>query len=145
MIVATRDLPFGHRLTSGDIREQPLGAGVRPSATLSSPEQVVGQTLTRAVRQGDPLGRADLRAAVVIKRNSIIMGWSDFSGGRVSAKLLALDNGKIGEWIDLENPQSGRRLRGEVQTDGSVRLGSAGASTSTMASDAAKVSLARVD
>jgi flagella basal body P-ring formation protein FlgA len=145
MIVATRDLPFGHRLTSGDIREQPLAAGVRPSATLSSPEQVVGQTLTRAVRQGDPLGRADLRAAVVIKRNSIIMGWSDFSGGRVSAKLLALENGKIGEWIDLENPQSGRRLRGEVQTDGSVRLGSPGASTSTMASDAAKVSLARVD
>jgi len=73
------------------------------------------------------------------------MGWSDFSGGRVSAKLLALENGKIGEWIDLENPQSGRRLRGEVQTDGSVRLGSPGASTSTMASDAAKVSLARVD
>jgi len=145
MIVATRHLPFGHRLTSGDIREQPLGAGVRPSVTLSSPEQVVGQTLTRAVRQGDPLGRADLRAAVVIKRNSIIMGWSDFSGGRVSAKLLALENGKIGEWIDLENPQSGRRLRGEVQTDGSVRLGSPGASTSTMASDAAKVSLARVD
>lgn len=145
MIVVTRDLPFGHRLTSSDIREQPLGDGFRPSATLSSPDQVVGQTLTRAVRQGDPLGRADLRAAVVIKRNSIIMGWSDFSGGRVSAKLLALENGKTGEWIDLENPQSGRRLRGEVQSDGSVRLGTPGASTSTAAPDTAKVSLARVD
>lgn len=145
MVVAARDLPFGHPLTAADLREEPLAAGARPSATLSSIENLLGQTLTRPVRQGEALGRADFRVAVVIKRNSIIMGWSEFSGGKVSAKLLALENGKIGQWIDLENPQSGRRLRGEVQPDGSVRLGSQGASTSTMSTDAAKVSVARVD
>jgi len=44
------------------------------------------------------------------------------------AKLVALQNGKADEWIDLENPQSGRRLRGLVQSDGSVRINAVGPS-----------------
>lgn len=145
MVVAARDLPFGHPLTPSDLREERLTSGARPSATLSSMENLLGQTLTRPVRQGEALSRADFRVAVVVKRNSIIMGWSEFAGGKVSAKLQALENGKIGQWIELENPQSGRRIRGEVQSDGSVRLGSKGSSASTISTDTAKVSLARVD
>ena len=145
MVVATRDLPFGHQLTSSDLVEEPLAAGARASATLSSADDVSGHMLTRSVRRGEALGRADLRAAVVIKRNSIIMGWAQFTGGKASAKLVALENGKSGQWIDLENPQSGRRLRGEVQSDGSVRLGSQGSPSSPSASDSAKESRPRVD
>jgi flagella basal body P-ring formation protein FlgA len=65
----------------------------------------------------------------------MVTAWSEFAGGRVNSKLIALQNGKAGDWIELENPQSGRKLRGRVQSDGSVRLGSQRATgTSALAS-----------
>jgi len=93
------------------------------SSTLSDPAALVGLALTRSVRQGETLGRADARSVQVIKRNTAVSAWSAFPGGRVFAKLTALQNGKAGEWIELENPQSGRRLKGLVQADGTVRIG----------------------
>lgn len=144
-VVPIRDLPYGHILSATDLREESLKGGSRPnSAGFSSIDTAVGQMLTRPVRAGEALGRADVRSAVLIRRNAMVVGWSEFSGGRVSAKLIALEAGKLGEWIALENPQSGRKLRGEVQRDGSVRLGTRGV-TSTVTASTAKVSPAAVD
>lgn len=144
-VVPTRDLPYGHILADTDLREEPLKGGARTNSTaFSSIDVAVGQMLTRPVRAGESLGRADLRSAVLIRRNAMVVGWSEFSGGRVSAKLVALEAGKLGEWIALENPQSGRKLRGEVQRDGSVRLGTRGV-TSTATASNAKVLPAAVD
>ena len=144
-VVPIRDLPYGHILSATDLREEPLKSGARPSSMgFSSVDVAIGQMLTRPIRAGESLGRADLRSAVLIRRNAMVVGWSEFSGGRVSAKLVALEPGKLGEWINLENPQSGRKLRGEVQRDGSVRLGTRGV-TSTVTASTAKVSPAVVD
>lgn len=144
-VVPIRDLPYGHILSATDLREEPLKSGSRPSSMgFSSIDVAVGQMLTRPVRAGEALGRADLRSAVLIRRNAMVVGWSEFAGGRVSAKLVALEPGKLGEWIALENPQSGRKLRGEVQRDGSVRLGTRGV-TSTVIASTAKVPPAAVD
>jgi flagella basal body P-ring formation protein FlgA len=41
----------------------------------------------------------------------------------VVSRLVALQNGKSGDWITLENPQSGRKIRGLVQDDGTVKVG----------------------
>lgn len=122
-VVAARDLSIGSILTPENVEviETPPGDRVF-AATLSDPETLVGLSLTRSVRRGEALGRADARAVQVIKRNSLASAWSVFPGGRVSAKLMALQNGKAGEWIMLENLQSGRKLRGQVQTDGTVRI-----------------------
>jgi len=144
-VVPIRDLPYGHILSAMDLREEPLKSGSRPSSMgFSSIDVAIGQMLTRPVRAGESLGRADLRSAVLIRRNAMVVGWSEFAGGRVSAKLVALEAGKLGEWIALENPQSGRKLRGEVQRDGSVRLGTRGV-TSTVTASTAKVPPVAVD
>jgi flagella basal body P-ring formation protein FlgA len=145
VVVVVRDLPFGHRLGAADLREETAATGARLTGTVSSMESALGQTLTRTVRSGETLARADLRTAISVKRNTMVMGWSEFAGGRVSAKLTALENGRVGQWIDLENPQSGRKLRAEVQADGSVRLGAAGSSGPTTAVNNVKVSPTTAD
>jgi len=58
---------------------------------------------------------------------------------------MALENGRVGQWIELENPQSGRKLRAEVQADGSVRLGAAGSSGPTTVVNNVKVSPTTAD
>jgi flagella basal body P-ring formation protein FlgA len=37
--------------------------------------------------------------------------------------MVALQAGAVGEFIELENPQSGRKRYGQIQSDGTVRLG----------------------
>lgn len=124
-VVATRDLPYGHVISEADLNVVELSRNGRPlSATLSDTSPLLGLTLTRPIRQGEPLGRADARAHTLVKRSTVVSAWAEFAGGRVVSKLVALQNGKAGDWIELENPQSGRKLRGQIQKDGSVRLGS---------------------
>jgi flagella basal body P-ring formation protein FlgA len=123
-LVAARDMAIGAVLSAEDLELQDLPARGRAfSSTLSDPASLVGLSLTRSVRKGESLGRADARSAQVIKRNSPVSAWSAFSGGRVVTRLVALQNGKAGEWITLENPQSGRKIKGLVQDDGTVKVG----------------------
>lgn len=122
-VVAARDLTIGAVLSLDDLEVITVPTKDRAfSSTLSDPAALVGLALTRSVRQGEPLGRADARGVQVVKRNTPVTAWSSFPGGRVVAKLHALQNGKASEWIEVENPQSGRRLRGQVQADGTVRI-----------------------
>ena len=124
-VVATRDLPFGKILTADDLEVVSIEESARPAqSNLSDPDVLVGSALSRAVRAGETLGRADAHTAIVVKRKKIVIASSVFDGGRVSTQLVAQQDGKAGDWIELENPHSGRKLRGQVQVDGSVLLGS---------------------
>jgi flagella basal body P-ring formation protein FlgA len=140
-VVAARDLTVGTILSLDDLEVISVSPKERAfTSTLSDPAALVGLALTRPVRQGEPLGRADARGVQIIKRNTSVSAWSAFPGGRVMAKLTALQNGKVGEWVEVENPQSGRRLRGIIQADGTVRINGSAASP-----EGAQVMTTRVD
>jgi len=132
-VAAARDLTVGTVLGIDDLEVLSVSPKERVlTSTLSDPAALVGLALTRSVRQGEVLSRADARGVQVVKRNTSITAWSVFPGGRVNAKVIALQNGKVGEWIDVENSQTGRRLRGVIQADGTVRInGSANSPNST--------------
>jgi flagella basal body P-ring formation protein FlgA len=123
-VVLLRDLPYGHALTREDLNTKQLSNSSAGAAnSLGNPDELIGKSLTRHMRAGEAVGRADIQAMVVVRRNESVTGWSYFSGGRVGTKLTALQDGKAGQRIDLENALSKRKLRGEVQPDGSIRLG----------------------
>lgn len=124
IVVAMRDLPVGHLIGDADINLLNLtGPNSQRAGLVSDPLLIVGKSLTRSVRRGESIGLADARYATIVRRNTSVLAWSEFSGGRVLAKLVAMQDGKAEEWINLENPQSGRKLRGQIQRDGTVRLG----------------------
>jgi flagella basal body P-ring formation protein FlgA len=111
-VVATRDLPFGKILTADDLEVVSIEESARPSeSNLSDPDVLIGSALSRAVRAGETLGRADAHTAIVVKRKKIVVASSVFDGGRVSTQLVAQQDGKAGDWIEFENPQSGRKVR----------------------------------
>ena len=124
-VVAAKDLPFGHVVRLSDLKLATSSSGDRPPPqALSSMDDLIGQSLTRPMRAGEAVGRADVRQAIRIRRNERVTAWSEFSGGRITTSLISLENGRTGDWIELENPGSSRKVRGQIQTDGSVRLGS---------------------
>ncbi len=139
-VVASRDLTIGSVLTLEDLDVVAVAPKERAfNSTLSDPTALVGLALTRSVRQGEPVGRADARGVQVVKRNTPVTAWSSFPGGRVIAKLTALQNGKVGEWIDVESPQTGRRLRGQIQADGTVKIHGSASMDSTPQAMATRV------
>ena len=123
-VVAAKDLPFGHVVRLSDLKLATAAPGDRPPPqALSSMDDLLGQSLTRPMRAGETVGRADVRQAIRVRRKERVVAWSEFSGGRIATSLISLENGRTGDWIELENPGSGRKVRGQIQTDGSVRLG----------------------
>ena len=124
-VVAARDLPFGHLVRLSDLKLATTPQGDRPPPqALTSMDDLLGQSLTRPMRAGEAMGRADVRQAILVRRKARVAAWSEFAGGRITTSLISLENGRTGDWIELENPGSGRKVRGQIQADGTVRLGS---------------------
>ncbi len=142
----TRDLPAGHVLRVEDlnslrkilIAKQNLSIGqiVEPAlfelASVSAPGPMQGyffdssgisnQELTRNLRTGEPLRTADLRPALLIRRGSGVLLTVVTSGGvEISIRVEALQDARMGEKIQLKNPDSGRLMNGVVTGPNTAR------------------------
>lgn len=58
ILVATRELPGGTRLSETDIRQVPWPVALLPAGALSEPEEVVGRTITGGLSTGSALTSA---------------------------------------------------------------------------------------
>jgi len=118
-VVAVRDLDFGHVLTAGDVEVSRIPS-VRALGKFTSQDAVIGKMLTRPVRTGEPIARADLRRVELVRRDQIVQAVTLLGGARISVRLQAKQSGAAGDVIDVANPESGRRLRGRIQPDGTL-------------------------
>jgi flagella basal body P-ring formation protein FlgA len=119
--VASHDLPYGKVLSADDLvlsSDHP-----KKSQGISSLADLIGTTLTRPLTTGSLVARADIRPTQLVKRQMPVLAYSEFAGGQVTSKMVALQAGAAGDYIELENPQSGRKRYGQIQSDGTVRLG----------------------
>jgi flagella basal body P-ring formation protein FlgA len=118
-VVAVRDLDFGHVLTAGDVQVSRISS-VRALGKFTSQDAVIGKMLTRPVRTGEPIARPDLRRVELVRRDQIVQAVTLLGGARISVRLQAKQSGAEGDVIDVANPESGRRLRGRIQPDGTL-------------------------
>jgi len=78
--------------------------------------------LARPLRAGTPIRSHDLRPILMVKRGqSVLMEIGQGQGFRISARLEALQDGRMGEQIRLKNAESGRQLSGVVTGKDLVR------------------------
>jgi flagella basal body P-ring formation protein FlgA len=125
VIIATQNIAAGSEIRLEQIQairrtEFPLA----PTA-VDTPDKVIGKTLSRSIRAGQPIP-----AAAVVEPNEIAKG--DKVQVRVmdgSAHIifdaLAVSGGRKGDTISLRNPANGRTFRGVIAEKGKaiVRLG----------------------
>lgn len=128
-VVATRKaLAINQTLPRGSHVEPSMLTWIEIPATqwaghhLSEVSAAQGAELTRDMRPGQLLSRNDLRPSVMVKKGQLVTIHIGISGAlSISAQLQALQDGRMGETINLKNPESGRVLSGVVTGLNAVR------------------------
>ena len=121
VVVATQNLVRGMTVAPSDVREQmqvlPPGGG----AYLEQVAQALHSEPVRDIAAGTPLRATDLRPLVLVKRGQLIqLNVGRSTGFMVTARVEAMQDGRMGEHIKLKNPESGRMLSGVVRGPGVV-------------------------
>jgi len=122
VVVAKDTLRSGTVISAALVRELDVAAqGVDPQA-LSSVKDAENAEIVRDVAPGVPLRSYDLRRAVLVKQGqSVVLTVGQGSGFSITARVEALQDGKIGDQIRLKNPDSGRFLSGIVTGPNAAR------------------------
>lgn len=84
----------------------------------SSPEQLAGKFARRTMPAGRPIPFAAVRGREIIEQGKPVVMLFQEDGVSISATVIALQSGELGEIIEARNPDSGLVVRARVTSDG---------------------------
>ena len=114
-VVTSQLLRAGTVLTADMLRLVDVPALGVDSQLVSSFKDVEGGELVRDITAGTPIRASDVRRALMVKMGqSVMLTVSQGSGFAITARVEALQDGRMGEQVRLKNPESGRILSGIV-------------------------------
>ena len=115
VVVARQALRRGTVLTQEMLEEVESSSKGADTQSLSSIKDAQNSELVRDVPAATPLKTSDLRAALVVKQGQLVLlTVSQGKGFSISARVQAMQDGKMGDQIRLKNLESGRILTGIV-------------------------------
>ena len=122
VVVGRQLLRAGTALSPEMLEEQEIAApGVDLQAVVSIKDLEYGE-MVRDMQAGVPLRSHDVRRATLVKQGQAVILTIGQSGGfAISARVEAMQDGKMGEQIRLKNPESGRIITGVVTGTGTAR------------------------
>ncbi|MBU28737.1 MAG: flagella basal body P-ring formation protein FlgA [Gammaproteobacteria bacterium] len=81
---------------------------------LSTFEEAIGLEATRTIRAGTPLSVSDVTAADLIRKGEKVTLIVKRGALTITVDTIAMEDGKIGEQVELSNTESGKVIRGIV-------------------------------
>jgi len=122
VVVGKDALRAGTVISAAMVRELDVPAQGLDSQALASVKDAENAEVVRDIAPGVPLRSYDLRRAVLVKQGqSVVLTVGQGSGFSITARVEALQDGKLGEQIRLKNPDSGRSLSGIVTGPNAAR------------------------
>ena len=122
VVVATQVMRAGSIANRELLREVEVSAQGSEAQLIVALSEAENSEFIREVQPGVPLHTYDLRRAVVIKQGQVVtLTVGQGNGFAITARVEALQDGKIGEQIRLKNPESGRLLTGTVTGPNAAR------------------------
>lgn len=122
-VVVARQLLRAGTLVTADLLaevDQP-GAGLDAQVLRSIKEAENGE-MVRELPAGVPLRSYDLRRAVLIKMGqTVLLSVGQGGGFSITARVEAMQEGRMGDQVRLKNPESGRILIGVVTGPNTAR------------------------
>ena len=119
MVVATRPIARGERLTKDNVRVQRVELTSATDRALTDLREALGREAKHDVRRFDFVTRRAVVAARVVQRGGIVTLVAVGPGLRISAKGAALQDGAVGQTIGVRNIDSKKTVYGRV-VDGST-------------------------
>lgn len=122
VLVATSTLPRGTLLSAEVIEVKEIDAALAGPQALERMVDIENMELARGLAAGAPIRSFDLRPVLLVKKGqNVKMQLGQGRGFNITARLEALQDGRMGEQIRLKNPESGRMVSGVVVGESAVR------------------------
>lgn len=119
VVVLTRSVRKGEVLADGDVALAPPRGATRGRA-LVEPTEAVGKRLVRSLSAGLPVSAADLEVPPAVEKGDLVRLVARVGGVTATAPGKALEEGRPGEGLRVENLASGRVLQGILRERGVV-------------------------
>lgn len=138
VVVAARALPRNAALTPADLTLSRRRVNPYAADYYTSLAEVSGQIAARSIPAGQVLGGGNLKRPQLVRRGDQVVLTTLAGSIKVSVQGRALENGGLGERIDVRNVNSKRVVEGEVVAAGMVVVRT-GATVLSMGSAADKL------
>lgn len=114
VVVSATNIIRGQVITQ-DMVEQTLRPKKQMGAqTLSTLDEAIGLEATRTIRAGAPITISDLTAADLVRKGEKVKLTVTRGALTISVDTIAMEDGKMGEQVELTNAESGKVIRGIV-------------------------------
>jgi flagella basal body P-ring formation protein FlgA len=121
-VVAAVNLMPETTINAADLMRGRVDMLAHGGGLLTDPEQAAGKILRIGLPAGTPVLSPLLTAPVVVHRGQKVLLTLSDSTMTIRAPALALEDGRVGESIEIENPDSKKTMRATVVDDGSVEM-----------------------
>lgn len=119
VLVLGRSARRGDVLDAADVELRPVKSALRAQA-LSDPSEAVGKRLVRSLSAGMPLTAADVETPPAVAKGDLVRLVARVGSVTAVAPGKALQAGRVGEGLRVENQVSGRVLQGVLRERGVV-------------------------
>lgn len=120
IVVAAHDLQAGTVLHSRDLKLVSTSSTEASAPAAHDASAVVGHTLVAPISAGTPISLSGLQQAVRVHSGETITVHVRSGGVRIKTNAVALQDGRPGQSILVENPATSYRYRVEVTDHGAV-------------------------
>lgn len=120
--VARHNLKRGSSVIASDIEYKRIEVTRPIDGLVGDKEDVVGMMTLRAVREGVPLRMKWFDAPLAIERGESVKVKLVRGGLVINATAIALGKGRVGDTIQLRNPESHIRYEARVSAPGQARI-----------------------
>ncbi len=121
-VVAAVNLAPNTRLDAGDLTRGRVDMFANNGGVLTDATQAQGKILRVGLLAGAPILSPFLEYPVVVHRGQKVLVTLSAETMTIKAPALALEDGRIGDNIEVENPASKKTMRATVLSDGSVEM-----------------------
>ncbi|MDP5330108.1 MAG: flagellar basal body P-ring formation chaperone FlgA [Litorivicinaceae bacterium] len=112
--VAAETLVRGTVIAETDLQPRVLASRQVPQSAVQRREAAVGLQTVRTVRAGDIVLGTDLMAADLVRKGESVTLSIRQGALTITVSTVALSDGKLGEQVNLQNPDSGKVIQGIV-------------------------------
>jgi flagellar basal body P-ring formation protein FlgA len=122
VIVAARSLAYHETITIDDIRIGRRELNTFSLRALTDPQEAVGRHAVRTIAMNEVLTPAMVSLPQVVQRGNRVSLVFESAGLRVEIAGRAMQAGKIGERIRVENTSSGKIIEGQILDTHTVKV-----------------------
>ncbi|MGU3524188.1 flagellar basal body P-ring formation chaperone FlgA [Enterobacteriaceae bacterium C23F] len=122
VVVAKQGLERGHVISPNDIAIKKLNISNARGNYVTQPDDVMGLTVKRRVRELQPIALNQLDSPVLVERGQRVMMIAEQGGVQAQTVGEAMKKGRKGEMIKVKNESSERVVSAIVADSGVVRM-----------------------